>query len=185
MKKILFVMAVAVMTACNVSQMKYDAGGRNACQYVKEKMYLSDEDIQRIEVTKEDSLLSDSWLSWDRAKFSQAGVDFLEDKISTDEYREIVEERSELLNDVMNSWSIVGMVVNDSLRRLQKYNDVWRKVYTVSITMKSGTMRETRVIMDRDGITPRMTENEFAHTIKKYERDVMEGYSDLRKYGKK
>ena len=168
-------MAVAVVVACSSSP--YGQGGENACQFVKEQVPGLREDIAKVEVVGEDSLLSDIALTFSRGSFAKAGVDFWEGNISPDEYQKIIDERAQLLRDIQDSWQF-PLVVNDSLKTLSKFDGMWRKVYKVIVTMKSGDTKEPRVLMDNDGITPRMLEMDFGKQLEEYEREIMQANED-------
>ena len=174
MKKMILMMMMAV-AGCTSSP--YGQGGENACQFVKEQVPGLRDNIAKMEVIAEDSLLSDIALAFSRGSFAQAGVDFLEGNISRENYQKIIDERAQLLQDIQDSWQF-SMVVNDSLRRLSKYDDMWRKVYKVLVTMKSGDTKEPRVLMDNDGITPRMLEMDFGRQLEDYQRDILQANDD-------
>jgi hypothetical protein len=55
---------------------------------------------------------------------------------------------------------------------------MWRKVYKVLVTMKSGDTKEPRVLMDNDGITPKMLEMDFGKQLEEYEREIMQANED-------
>lgn len=156
---------------------KYGEGGRNACQFVKEQVPGLRDDIKNVEVIAEDSLLSDMMLAFGQPEFAKAGTDFWEGTISRDDYARIIDSTTLVLQDVANSWQYSN-VVNDSLRRLKKYEDEWRKVYTVRVTMKSGVTRDARVLMDRDGRTPRTLENDFMKKLEEYQQIILEADKD-------
>ena len=135
------------------------------------------DDIAKVEVIREDSLLSDIALTFSRGSFAKAGVDFWEGNISPDEYQKIIDERAQLLRDIQDSWQF-PLVVNDSMKTLSKFDGMWRKVYKVLVTMKSGDTKEPRVLMDNDGITPRMLEMDFGKQLEEYEREIMQANED-------
>lgn len=171
---------LAILTACE--QAKYGTGGRNACQFVKEQMPELREDIASVEVTKEDTLLSDIIFIYDQVAIAKAGSDFWSGEISKKKYQETIDKYVTILSDIDHSWKY-GIVVNDSLKKLKTYDDAWRKVYTVLVTMKSGTTKEHRVLMDTDGLTPRMTETEFYGKLFEYQETLIEAQKDIyRKY---
>ena len=60
-----------------------------------------------------------------------------------------------------------------------KFDGQWRKVYTVRVTMKSGVTKEPRVLMDQDGITPRMIEREFEKKLQNYASELMDVHRRL------
>lgn len=178
MKKVLLLIALMVtISSCNTDQMKYGQGGKNACQYVKEQVPQLRDDIQSIEVIEEDSLLTDRILAFDQVKFARAGADFWEGSLSREEYQKIIDEASLTLYDIRSSW-VTPLAVNDSLKKLSKYDDCWRKVYTIRITMKSGTTKEPRVLMENDGITPRALEMDFIRSLDDYDRNIKQATED-------
>ena len=182
MKKVLFMVVLlpAVLGACNQGQSRdYGRGGNNACEYVRENTDLDREDIASVDVVGEDSLLGDSWLANDAYMFANATLRYLQGTMSVYDYASIVGDRLMMLHDVVDSWDYGG-VVNDSLRCLPKYDNVWRLVYVVRVTMKSQTSRDIRVLMDKDGVRPRMTEEEFMGELDRYNGEIMDGYQLLR-----
>lgn len=176
----MMVMLPAVLWACNQGQSRdYGQGGNNACEYVREKSDLDREDIASVDVVGEDSLLGDSWLANDAYMFANATLKYLQGMMSVDDYASIVDERLTLLHDVAGSWDY-GRLVNDSLRCLPKYDNVWRRVYVVRVTMKSQTSRDIRVLMENDGVRPRMTEEELIGELDRYNGEIMDGYQLFR-----
>lgn len=180
MKKVILMLLVA-MTACNTEQMKYGQGGRNACQFVKEQVPELREDITSVEVIEEDSLLSDIGLSFELNRLLKAEGDFYEGKITDSQFEDVISDYAKMANDVEYSWRFSNSI-NDSLRSIKKYEYMWRKVYTIRVTMKSGSTKEPRVLMDQDGITPRCMEKEFEKDLKDYV-DKMTGVINRKLYG--
>lgn len=182
MKKVSSILIVLTLIGCGqVTISKYGQGGKNAAQYVREQMPELRDDIESLETTGEDSLLTDRMLSYGRVQFSQARVDFSEDNINREQYQQIIDSTANVLRDVRNSW-IYGIVVNDSLRKLKQYEDNWAKVYTVTVKMKSGVEKEFRILMDNDGITPRMTQKEFGQKLQEYSDMIIEAQRDIYRY---
>ena len=72
-----------------------------------------------------------------------------------------------------------GIVTNDSLHKLSKYNNDWRVVYTIETTMKSTDTKRTRVMMERDGLKPYMTENEFTKEMDEWVSKIVEAQRDI------
>ena len=179
MKKKVFIGLVGLMglIGCVDGGMKYGKGGENAIQFVKEQVPGLRDDIASVEVIEEDSLLSDIALAHDAARFAMAGADFWQGNISREEYQRIIDERERLLYDIEYSWRF-PLVVNDSLKKLSKFENQWRKVYKVLVTMKSGDTREPRVLMDGDGITPTMLERDFEMQLEEYHREILQANED-------
>lgn len=174
MKKILVYAFAAMMIAgCNSAGKqseaveKTDKGAENACLFVKEQVPELREDIASVEVVGVDTLLSDILLYDEAIKVGKAGNDLLERSIKYSEYRTIMNEAERIYNDIHNSWAY-SLVVNDSLRQLKKYENCWRKVYKIKVTMKSGVTREPRVLMDIDGVTPIMIEKDFEKQLNEH-----------------
>lgn len=179
MKKKVFIGLVGLMglIGCVDGGMKYGKGGENAIQFVKEQVPGLRDDIASVEVIEEDSLLSDIALVHNAVIFAKAGADFWQGTISREDYQRIIDEREHLLNDIEYSWRF-PLVVNDSLKKLSKFDGMWRKVYKVLVTMKSGDTKNPRVLMDVDGITPRMMEVDFGRQLEEYNREIMQANED-------
>lgn len=168
-KYIFFIFFIFITYSCS----RFGQGGKNAEQYVSERLFYMRENIDNIEAIEEDSLLSDIGLIFDMVNFAKAGLDFTEEKINKKEYEKIIDKREQLLIDIENSWRY-SIIINDSLRRLDKFDTMWRKVYKVCITMKNGITKETRVMMDNDGKTPRMLESDMIKKLEEYYGEIYE-----------
>ena len=173
MKKFYVISLLMVMVACSQTKMRYGQGGENACQYVKEQVPGLREDIQSVEVISEDSLLCDIGISFGDIALSKQGAAFLKGEIGKDELSATIDSIAKAATDIEYSWRFSN-VVNDSLRQLSKYDGMWRKVYTVKVTMKSGTIKEPRVLMDTDGKTPRMMECDMEKAIEEHTKHILE-----------
>lgn len=173
MKKYLVIAFLLVLTGCNQTQMKYGQGGKNACQFVKEQVPGLRDDIQDVEVIAEDSLLCDLGMTFGDLTLSKQGAAFLKGEISKEELRATIDSVAKAATDVEYSWRFSN-VVNDSLKQLSKYDGMWRKVYTIKVTMKSGTTKEPRVLMDTDGKTPRMMERDMEKAIEEHTKHILE-----------
>ena len=82
------------------------------------------------------------------------------------------------IHDVDMSWNY-GISVNDSLKKLEKYEYGWYVVYTVEAEMKSGVKQQYRVLMQRDGIKPSMTDDQVKSQISESKKDVLHAVSLL------
>ena len=181
MKKAIIFFVVMTLLSCNDSVVsKYGKGGQNAVQYLRERTLDVASEIESIEVTGVDTLLSDVLLTFGSVEFARAGADFWDDKISKEDYQENIDIFSQTVTDITNSW-MYPMVVNDSLRKLSKYDGAWRVVFEITTTMKSTSTKTTRVLMDNDGITPRMTEKEFTLNMNEWTEKIVEAQRDLYK----
>lgn len=169
MKKIVLIcLAALVAVACTKNESwKYGQGGVNACQFVKERVPELREDIESVEVIGEDSLLTDAYLSSGDMALYKAETAYYEGKLTRSQLDSIINDVSQELDDLESSW-MFGNVVNDSLHKLEKYEYRWRKVYTVRVTMKSGVIKEPRVMMDNNGITPYCMEKDIIVSVQKH-----------------
>lgn len=177
----LLFMAIFCIASCNTEQLKYGQGGRNACQFVKEQVPELREDIQDIEVIEEDSLLATIGLSIEINRLTKAENDYYQGSITETQFEGVIRDFAKMSNDIENSWRF-GSVVNDSLHKLKEYEYMWRKVYTVRVTMKSGTTKEPRVLMDNDGVTPRCIEKDVEKELREYVDQLM-GVINRKLYG--
>lgn len=156
-----------------MEQMKYGQGGQNACQFVKEQVPGIRDDIANVEVIEQDSLLGDIGIIFAKTELAKKSNLFLAKEITKDEFEAFVDSITHNATDIAFSWQF-GIVVNDSLKQLEKYKYQWRKVYKIRVTMKSGITKEPRVLMDDDGITPRMLETDMEKTLNDFTKDVID-----------
>lgn len=161
MRKVLYSLITLALVACNNTSPKYGQGGRNAVQFVKEQAPEVAQNTESIEVTGEDSLLCEIGLTFGVNDVYKALEKYNNGEISLKEARAVRDSVMHDGADVEDTWKF-GSIVTDSLRQLSRYEGQWRKVYTVTIKMKSQTSDEVRVLMDEDGTTPRYTDKQFS-----------------------
>lgn len=176
MKRIVTITIALMMVSCNNSN--FGRGGSNAEQFVRENAVMLRDDIASIETIREDSVLGDTGIGFQTMKLLEAGTNYLQGNITRDEYAQIINEATLLMKDIQDCWDSPTSV-GDSLRRSGKYDGMWRKAYTVEVTMKSSIKKTHVVLMDKDGTTPRMTEREFASDIDKFSRDISRAINSL------
>ncbi len=178
MKKVLSILITTILIGCQGGGNGFGQGGRNAAQYVKEQVPEQADNIASIETIAEDSLLSDMGFSFAEIRLSKKGLELMQGIIKADEYEAIIDSISHAATDITYSWQFSD-VVNDSLMKLPQYEWLWRKVYTVRVTMKSGDTRKLRVLMERDGITPRMMERDMQQIIEDHTKRILEAQETL------
>ena len=161
MKKVLMTMVVAAIVGCSSSP--YGQGGENACQFVKEQVPGLRDDIAKIEVVAVDTLLSDIGLMFATTRAGNVKLAYYDGKLSYAEMDRVLDSCQVELMHVENSWRY-GVTPKDKKHRSQL-----RKVYTVRVTMKSGDMKEPRILMDEDGVTPRLMEMDFFDKLRKHQ----------------
>ena len=159
MKKIATITIMLLMlVACQ--QSKNDQAGDNAIQYVREQLNDQKENIKSVEVTLEDSVLFDKMLALVASDVNMQHVNYLGNDISLKEYHCYLDSIDRMMNDYTKSW-IMDKEWSDSLKQLPKYKDTWHKAFIVEVTMKSNKTLAYRVCMEKDGITPLITSEEY------------------------
>ena len=174
MKKYLAIAILIVLTGCNQTQMKYGQGGKNACLFVKEQVPELREDISSVEVIGEDSMICDIGLMFGFNRVHEAEMMYYDSKITRSELDQVLDSMNLELTFVENSWKYGTPETYGN-----KFDGQWRKVYTVRVTMKSGVTKEPRVLMEQDGITPRMIEREFEKKLQNYASELMDVHRRL------
>ena len=163
MKKMVMVATIsAMMVACNVDT-KFGYGGSMAEKYVKEEVLRGHDDVKSVEVVKEDSLLCDVGLMFERKNAWRKKNDYFEGLISKDELKSYLDSCMDELSAISDSWKFGKKPDN-----MERYEGKMRRVYTVKVTTVYGKVREIRVLMDNDGVTPRTTEEEFLDNLVDY-----------------
>ena len=175
MKKVLlFLLQLVVFTGCNTEQSKYGIGGQHACQFVKEQVPELREDISSVEVIGEDSMICDIGLMFGFNRVHEAETMYYDGKITRSELDQVLDSMNLELTFVENSWKYGTPETYGN-----KFDGQWRKVYTVRVTMKSGVTKEPRVLMEQDGITPRMIERDFEKKLQNYASELMDVHRRL------
>jgi len=160
----IIVIAVSfIFVGCNNDRTRYGQGGENAIQFVKEQVPELSNDINKIEVIGEDSLLTDLGLTFASNRAASIKAAYYEGRVSYDEMERVLDSCKAELMVVEQSWKY-GTVS----KKIKKYEYQWRKVYTIRVTMKSGVTKEPRVLMDQDGVTPRKLESDFMLDLLNY-----------------
>lgn len=172
MKKVFTIIFAAMVIGCQGGG-GFGQGGKNAAQYVKEQVPIQADNIASIETIAEDTLMSDMGFEFAEMELSKKGTELINGTIKVDDYISVMDSVSNAVTDVVFSWQF-GKVANDSLKSLPKYDGIWRKVYTVRLTMKSSDTKEYRVLMDDDGITPRMMESDMIQSVEDHKRNLKE-----------
>ena len=137
MKKIFVFIMLLITLSCS----SQNDGAKNACQYVREQMNDQAENIKSMEVVREDSVLDP----------------YIAILNNNDDWQEKL--------DAQHSWIMMDEYC-DSLKQLPKYKDKWHKAYIIEVTMKSSKVLTYRVCMEKNGITPQMTAQEFLDKLK-------------------
>ena len=169
---ILVIVLSTTLSACDTEQLKYGEGGRNACLFVREQVPELRDDIDKIEVIGEDSLLGDLWMSFASVELAKNGAEYMKGNLKKEEYSAFIDSLTAVATDMYESW-MFSIVVNDSIKQLPKYKDELRKVYKIRVTMKSGVIKEPRVLMDKDGLTPRMLEKDIEKSINDFTQKIL------------
>lgn len=169
MKKMIHLLAITILAACSET----DQGRQNACQYVREQMPEQMVNIKRVEVVKEDSVLSPFIISLGVSDIYSKRGDYYGGDITIEQWHAYTDSMLTLCFDFNNSW-IMDKERTDSLKQLPKYRDSWRKAYLVEVIMKSGATKQYRVCMNEDGITPSMTSEEYIKRLDEFTKALNE-----------
>lgn len=151
---------------------------KNACQFVRENAGLYADNIKDVEVVGKDSVIQ---LLFEHAMVATRWADFRE-LASTGEFggkdvsafKGFLDSMMQKYSDAMLSWE-GSYLVADSVRH--KYD--WRQVYTVKVTMRSGSTKTTRVLMDRDRTTPHLLERDAIKELNSLGTSLTKGYDDV------
>lgn len=151
---------------------------KNACQFVRENAGLYADNIKDVEVVGKDSVIL---LMFENAIAAKRSADF-QGLASTGEfgdedvsaYKDFLDSMMQKYSDAMLSWE-GSFLVADSVRH--KYG--WRQVYTVKVTMRSGSTETTRVLMDRDRTTPHLLERDAIKELNSLGTLLTKGYDDV------
>lgn len=176
MKNIFLITLAALVMACQQS----DKGAKNAIQFVREEMSSLADDIKDIRVIGQDSVV---FLLWETAAVIDSTARFAESsyyqleartKVDTEGFGTFLRRHGSTFDEAYQHWLTIPYTsdtVND------KHS--WRKIYLVEIEMKSGKVREERVIMDRDSITPRYTSQGYVQELKEYNDAISRAYKNI------
>ena len=173
MKKAFSILMAFVAISC-----AGDLPEKNACQFVRENAGLGASNIKDVEVVGKDSVIM---LMFEGAIVAKRSADFCE-LASTGEfggedvraYADFLDSMMQKYSDAVQSWE-GSYLVADSVRH--KYG--WRQVYTVKVTMRSGSTKTTRVLMDRDRTTPRLLERDAIKELNSLGTSLTKGYNDV------
>lgn len=179
MRKYSFIVLALFFFGCVQAVNKYGQGGENALQFVRALALEMQEDVISAEIVNEETLLTDRMLSLGQAQFATASSNYAQGKISRAQYQYLVDSTSLALQDVRNSWQ-KSNAVNDSLKTLVKYKYNWAKVYTLNVKLGNGETGDIRVLMDKDGITPLMTELQFEDQLQKYSERIIQAQKAIK-----
>lgn len=173
MKKALSILMAFVAISCTGNLPE-----KNACQFVREHAGLYASNIKDVEVVGKDSVIQ---LMFEGAIVAKRSADFCK-LASTGEfggedvraYADFLDSMMQKYSDAVQSWE-GSYLVADSVRH--KYD--WRQVYTVKVTMRSGSTKTTRVLMDRDRTTPRILERDAIKELNSLGTSLTKGYNDV------
>lgn len=165
MKKVLFLLLVAtIAVGC---KNKYGEEGQNVEDYVADRVKLTGFEVKDVSVVGLDTLMSDDRIEFGSIRFETMLIEFESEKISVKEYKDFLDSVMRHTYDIEFAW--LSKEKNDSMRRLEKYEGAFRKVYTVKVKTDSRTQPEfnVRVLCDING-NPRMFEEQFQLEVKRF-----------------
>lgn len=165
MKRFIF---IATLLISIISCSKFDEGGDNACQFVKEQLSLDFENVESIEPTAlfEVAIINISERNEDimkKYKEEKDGIISKEDLVS---FYNRLNNEVEAAND---SWS--GLQ-EDKQKAIDAGVTAIRRVYNVAITMKSKKKTNVNVIMEDDKVTPYMLEKDYNDRLWEFQKEI-------------
>ena len=166
MKKVLLlIVAVLAMVSCG-DQPKTESEPEVA-HYVRITLHnngIADDAIESITISEEtEDMVSPALFGFLNTKIDNGTDQYSKGEITGDSLDNIIDICAQIADDVLNSLNGEPKQ-KEELRAV--YND-WRKVYTVTVTMKSGTVENCRVITEEDGETPYCLEKDFYYEFDK------------------
>lgn len=167
MKKILFAWSAILLASCSMK----DQGIKNAEQFVIEKYGLNMDNIKSVEGVEQDSLLGTLHLGWVPIDQAKAATAYYKDEIRYLDYMVVEDSLVSVLNDADTNWRYNGVNISE-LKKDDRYSDAFRRVIKVTVTYKSTDSRSYRVLMDRNGEKPNMTEDEVLSDIAQKLADI-------------
>ena len=165
MKQCIF---IATLLISMISCSKFDEGGDNACQFVKEQLSLDFENVESSEPTAifEVAIINISERNEDimkKYKEEKDGIISKEDLVS---FYNRLNNEVEAAND---SWS--GLQ-EDKQKAIDAGVTAIRRVYNVAITMKSKKKTNVNVIMEDDKVTPYMLEKDYIDRLWEFQKEI-------------
>jgi len=179
MKTKIFLTAITAITvmACKPR----DIGAEHTIEFVREQVPELASNIESIEVIGTDTLLGLTPLVYAESTTIRKNTEYLKGELSGKDFKAYLDSMNNVFQDISFSWQF-GIVTNDSLMTLSKYENHWRKVYKVCVTMKSGIKEYPRVLMDRDGTTPEMLEKNVERELERLGSSITQGYLDINEF---
>lgn len=170
-KYIISSLLVATLISCD--DIKLTEAQRNAKQFTIERIdasiALNVENVKEITVGEPDTIISDMPLSFAEIELYKAQGDYYQGIITHDSIMRIYERASQLSFDIR---TVAQFCLNDSLKNI--YKDELRLSYPVHVKFKSGDTRNVSVVMDRDGITPRIFRHKLLEDIDSYDNKLID-----------
>lgn len=171
MKKFLF-FTILILVCSSCKHTNLTEAQRNAKQYTIERIdasiALNVENIEEITVGEPDTIISDMPFSFAEIELYKAQGDYYQGKITHDSIMRLYERASQLSFDIR---TVAQFCLNDSLKNI--YEDELRMSYPVHVKFKSGDTRDVSVVMDRDGITPRIFRHKLLRDIETFDSKII------------
>lgn len=147
--------------------------------------------VQSVEVIKQDSVLVSILGPMQMAMMAHK---FAAGEMGMKDYTHYVDSMMDVYKCVNLTWAEPD--AKQSVCAQERFRGQWRKVYQVRVLLADGEERTPRVLMDRDGITPRQLEQKALEGLVRLAEACGQGYEDLtnrldmepalrRRYGKK
>lgn len=168
--------AIVLMSAIAMYSCEINPIHRNIREYIEE--YVTDPSvISKIEYGEPDSVLTDIRFGFEYRELLSAESDYYDGKISLDSVEELLFICTRDLYNIRTSLDNRPNI--KCLKSNKEYADEWRAVYPVTITYKDGHSNKFEILMDNDGITPRMTTDEYRLQLHQHDLDLQSTKSTI------
>jgi hypothetical protein len=116
-----------------------------ACEYVRSKLFYSDEEIAEISVIHTDSAIGSMLELRELENLRKATFNYQSKLVSEKDLLKELEKAELLLKDILDSRT--NGTVRDSLARLDKYKNAWQEIHSVQLVKTDGDTLIHRVVM--------------------------------------
>lgn len=122
-----------------------DVSKETACEYVRSKLFYSDEEIAEISVIHTDSVIGSMPELWELENLREATFNYQSKLVSEKDLLKELEKAELLLKDILDSRA--NGTVRDSLARLDKYRKALKEIHSVRLVKADGDTLIHKVVM--------------------------------------
>ena len=160
---------ILLIVFCSCEQ---DQGKRNATKFVEDaigrSLALDASQVESIEIVDEDTLLSHAMLMVPLNEILKAKSQFIQGEITRDSLTSVCDKDFRYWEAVQTSWYVDSKFGKND----PQYQTWLRRVFKFKVKFKDGKLREPRLVMDADGITPVALESEVQMKLGEYNQEL-------------